>query len=191
MTNPTLVTDAALQKIVLPENTLLRRVITLMRLVSFVKENKWARENGIIERYKALPSLEEFSRQDHQKVVANIIRALIESEMRTAGVDPTKFEIKKERNSSNFRLRFNTDYHNRLGYMDIRNICAALDRSNFFSYYGWNMREYQTCTFEILGINLGMSRTQVGVNGTLEQLRTALRELFPVFAAFYPLPVVP
>lgn len=170
-------------------NDLRRQVIALLRMVSFVKENKWARENGLIERYKALPSLSDFALQNHSKVSANIIRALIEKEARTAGVDFTKFEIKKQRNSTNFQIVFNTNYFDRINHTSLHNLRQVIDTRALLSYDTWSMREYQTCIFNILGSRLGMNRIQPEIDATLNSLAGDLAAVFSVFAQIYPAPV--
>lgn len=165
-------------------------LIPLLRMISFVKENKWARENGLIERYKALPTVSDFAMQNHLKVAANMVRALIEKEAQAAGVDFTQFEIKKQRNSANFQIVFNRNYLNRIEYNSLRTLRQTIDGVALLSYDPWCMREYQTCGFNILGSQLGMCRVQPETDATLNALAIDLRTVFAVFARIYPAPVV-
>lgn len=167
-------------------------LIPLLRMISFVKENKWARENGLIERYKALPTVSDFAMQNHLKVAANMVRALIEKEAQAAGVDFTQFEIKKQRNSANFQIVFNRNYFNdlRVGYNLLQNLYQAINGVALLSCDPWDLRNYQVCRFNILGSQLGMCRVQPETNATLSALATDLRTVFAVFARIYPAPVV-
>ena len=184
------ISEGGVNRISVGRGSLRNGVIPLLRMISFVKENKWARENGLIERYKALPTVSDFATQNHLKVAANMVRALIEKEARAAGVDFTQFEIKKQRNSANFQIVFNRNYLNRIEYNSLRNLRQVIDGVALLSYDPWYMREYQTCGFNILGSHLGMCRIQPETDATLSSLAADLRTVFSVFAQIYPAPVV-